>query len=237
MRREVSTGRKRASHPYDWCVDESWVAWQMFVTCGRFQQEKDAGEAIWDPSVGSGRTMVTFAENGFDVFGSDIVNRVDLSLFMPEAVSDLQYFSADFLEVEKAPTPCSIVCNPPYSYIDGIAEAFVRHALKLTSRRVCAVLPIKWLGSQGRYRLFREEFPPQAVLVHCQRPSMPPGDMIDALAAVGRDFKGGVIDYAWFVWNVLEPTAPNETRVVWMPPLSHAAIEPVEWLAQAGGPR
>lgn len=231
MRREVSTARKRNSHPYDWCVDESWVAWQMFKTLGCFRQEKDAGEAIWDPAVGSGRTMVTFAENGFDVFGSDIVNRVDLSLFMPEAVSDLQYFSADFLEVEKAPAPCSIVCNPPYSYIDGIAEAFVRHALKLTSRRVCAVLPLKWLGSQGRYSLFREEFPPQAVLVHTQRPSMPPGDMIDALAGVGRAFKGGVIDYGWFIWNVLEPTAPNETRIVWMPPLSHAVIKPVEWLS------
>ena len=230
MRGEISTGRKRNSHPYDWCVDESWVAWQLFRALGDFRQEREAGEAIWDPSVGSGRTMVTFAENGFDVFGSDIVNRLDPALFDPESAPVPKFFSADFLEAEQAPAACSIVGNPPYSYIEGIAEAFVRHALRLTSRRVCMVMPIKWEASQGRYQLFMEDHPPQAILPLCQRPSMPPGDMIEAMG--NKAFSGATVDYAWYVWNVLEPTAPGFTRTVWLPPLDQPEkLQLVEGLA------
>lgn len=227
MAGEISTGRKKNSHPLDWCVDESWVAWQLFVALGGFAREKAAGEAIWDPSAGSGRTLVTFAENGFRLFASDVVNRIDASLFDPESAPAPDFFSADFTETTAAPAPCSIVGNPPYSYIEAIAEAFVRHALKLTSRRVCMVLPTKWLGTQGRFALFAEDHPPQAVLVLTQRPSMPPGDMIKALGT--KAFRGGVVDYAWFVWDVTRPTPRHETRTIWLPPLDrpelHQTIE------------
>lgn len=217
---EVSTAKKRNSHPYDWCVDESWVAWQLFVALGGFEREKLAGEAIWDPTAGSGRTLVTFAENGFRTFASDIVRRLDPAQF--EGCTAPEFFSADLLEQTRAPAPCSIVANFPYSYIDDIGEACVRQALKLTSRRVCAVFPFKWLGSQGRFRLFVEDHPPQAVLVLTQRASMPPGDMIEAMGK--RAFKGGVIDYAWYVWDVTRPTAPGETRVIWLPPLAKPSL-------------
>lgn len=234
MGAEVSTALKRSRHPYDWCVDESWVAWQLFEALGGFRAELDAGEIIWDPSAGSGRTMVTFAEAGHLVLLSDIVNRVDPAEFdgAPPA-----FQSADFMETTKAPGPCSIVHNPPYSYCEGsgeyagmlIAEAFVRHALKLATRRVCAVLPLKWMASQGRFRLFAQDHPPQAVLVLTQRPSMPPGDMLPALIRAGRAFKGGVVDYAWFVWNVQQPTPPNHTRTIWLPPLDQP-VRPIEEL-------
>ncbi|MBN9504960.1 MAG: hypothetical protein J0I69_02945 [Altererythrobacter sp.] len=233
MRGEISTGRKRNSHPYDWCVDEPWVSWQLFEALGGFAQEKAAGEAIYDPAAGSGRTMVTFAEHGFKVFLSDIVNRVDASLFDEQA--RLTFFAADFLETEAARVRwpgCSIVCNPPYSYIDGIAEAFVRQALRMASRRVCMVLPIKWQGSQGRFDLFDQDYPPQAVLILTQRPSMPPGDLILALEAEGKAFKGGVVDYAWFVWNVQQPTPRHHTRIIWLPPLDRLdLVGPIEGLA------
>jgi len=230
-RGEISTGRKRNSHPQDWCVDESWVGWQLFKALGDFAQEKAAGETIWDPCCGSGRTMVTFAEAGFPVYLSDIVDRVDYSQFgadnPPWAFAPL-----DFLEQTAAPAPCSVVSNFPYSYIEGIGEACVRQALRLASRRVCAVFPLKWLGSQGRFGLFAQDHPPQAVLVLTQRPSMPPGDMIPALEAEGMAFKGAAVDYAWFVWNVRQPTAPGQTRLFWLPPLDRTELLlPIEGLA------
>jgi hypothetical protein len=229
-RGEISTARKRNSHPLDWCVDESWVAWQLFKALGDFAQEREAGEAIWDPSAGSGRTIVTFVEAGFPVFASDVVRRLDPSLF--DGLQLPHFFGADFLEASAAPAPCSIVHNPPYSYIEGIAEAFIRRALQLASRRVCAVLPLKWLGSQGRFDLFAQDHPPQAVLVLTQRPSMPPGDMIPALEAEGKAFKGAVVDYAWFVWNVQQPTLPHQTRLIWLPPLDRPELQlPIEGLA------
>lgn len=228
-RGEISTGRKSRSHPQDWCVDEPWVAWQLFKALGGFRQEREAGEAIWDPSAGSGRTMVTFAEEGFPVFLSDIVNRVDPALFDGDPPA---FFMADFLDQQEAPAACSIVHNPPYSYIDGIAEAFIRQALKLATRRVCAVLPLKWEGSQGRYQLFAQDHPPQAILTLTQRPSMPPGDMIPALEAEGKAFKGGTVDYGWYIWNVQEPTAPEQTRIIWLPPLDRPELMlPIEGLA------
>lgn len=217
MRGDLSTGRKAHSHPYDWYVDEYWVAMQLVRALGDFAREKAAGEAIWDPSAGSGRTLLSSAELGLRTFASDIVDRIDPSLFDAEVAPAPTFFSADFLETRASPAPCSIVFNPPYSYIKGISEAFVRHALTLTSRRVCAVLPLKWLTSQGRFRLFVEDHPPQAVLVLTQRPSMPPGDLIAAMGS--RAFNGGVVDYAWFVWDVTRPTPRHHTRVIWLPPL------------------
>ena len=71
MGAEVSTARRRNSHPYDWCVDESWVSWQLFKALGEFRAERDACELIWDPSAGSGRTMVTFADAGHLVLMSE----------------------------------------------------------------------------------------------------------------------------------------------------------------------
>lgn len=217
MRSEFSSSPKAKRHPYDWCVDESWVARQMFTALGGFAREREEGLAIWDPCIGSGRTMLTFAEHGFDVMGSDIVNRLDPAIFDDDAPMP-RFFSADFTEQNAAPKPCSIVCNPPYSYIPNIAEAFVRRALVLSSRRVCMVLPLKWLASQGRYRLFAEEYPPQAVLVQCQRPSMPQGDIIQQLGT--RAFGGATVDYGWWIWDVQRPTAVNDTRVIWLPPLN-----------------
>lgn len=216
MGSEISTGRKRNSHPYDWYVDESWVSSQLYRALGGFQAERDNLELIWDPCAGSGRTIATFVEQGHLVLASDIVNRLDPELFehgLPP------FKSLDFLTEKYRPAPCSVVCNPPYNYIPGIAEAFVRKALQLATRRVCMVLPTKWQGSQGRFALFALDHPPEAVLVLSQRPSMPPGDLLPALERAGRAFRGGVVDYAWFVWNVQRPTPRNQTRTVWLPPL------------------
>lgn len=129
MRGDLSTGRKRHSHPYDWYVDECWVAMQLYRALGGFAAEKAAGEAIWDPSAGLGNTIEHFQHNGHVTFASDIVERIDYSLFSATAAPLPQFFSADFLETTAAPARCSIVFNPPYSYIKGISEAFVRHAL------------------------------------------------------------------------------------------------------------
>ena len=108
-----------------------------------------------------------------------------------------------------------------------ISEAFARHALTLSSARVCLLLPSKWLASQARYRLFTVS-PPLAVLHLCQRPSMPPGDRIAAMG--NRAFRGGMVDYCWIVWDVTRAVAPGETRTVWLPPLGEP-VSPVEALA------
>lgn len=225
MRGEISSGRHSKRHPLDWYVDEIWCARQLAVALDKFALERADGLAIWDPCCGMGNTLQSAweladwgPEHAIDTIGSDLVDNFAWGSF--DACPDLKrpkWFQADFLEQTAAPAPCSLIFNPPYSYRKGILEAFVRHALTLTSRRVCILVPSKWLAGQARFQLFSDH-PPQAVLHLCQRPSMPPGDLIAAMGK--RAFRGGMIDYCWIVWDVKRPTKAGQTRTIWLPPLS-----------------
>lgn len=233
MRGEIGTGRHAKRHPYDWYVEEEWVTGQLITALGDFAVERDVGLGVWDPACGYGHVPAAFQGYGIKTYASDIVNNLNPAIFIGGQLPP--FVSADFLELDAAPAPCSIVCNPPYSYRKGhgayagqlISEAFARHALKLSSRRVCLLLPVKWLASQARYRLFSEH-PPIAVLIVCQRPSMPPGDMIAAMG--DRAFRGGMVDYCWIAWDVTRAVRPGETRTVWLPPFG-CERGPIEGLA------
>lgn len=216
MRGEISSGRHAKRHPLDWYVDEHWCAEQLALALDDFELEKDEGLAIWDPCCGMGNTLLAAFWREVPVIGSDLVDNLNRANFLPGDGGAFYFETRDFLETETAPVACSFVFNPPYSYKKGISIAFVRKALALTSRRVCILVPLKWLGSQVRYELFTEH-PPQAVLHLSQRPSMPPGDRIAALGK--RAFGGGMVDYCWIVWDVKRPAKPGQTRTLWLPPL------------------
>ena len=223
MPSELSSAQYAKRHPLDWYVDQGWETVQLVHAIG-FAEELAGNEAVWDPACGYGHIGAALEEWGFGgrIYLSDVVENVAYDDFGQRP----RFFPADFLELTAAPDgPCSIICNPPYSYKKGIAEAFVRQALRLASesggRRVCMLLPIKWLASQARFALFMRDHPPTAVLVLTQRPSMPPGDRIHLMGK--RAYRGGVIDYCWIVWDVRAPSAPGETRIVWLPPLAGAA--------------
>ena len=218
MRGAISSGEYSKRHPLDWYVDEIWCARQLAAALDGYAIEKAEGLAVWDPCCGLGNTMHATWEERLQAIGSDVVDNFAWDRFEGgfEGFLPPRFFVADFLEKTAAPAPCSIICNPPYSYIKGIAESFARHALKLSSRRVAILMPGKWLASQARYQLFTDH-PPQAVLHLCQRPSMPPGDMIAAMGK--RAFSGGMTDYCWIVWDVNRPTALGQTRTIWLPPL------------------
>ncbi len=218
MRGEISSGRHAKRHPLDWYVDEIWCARQLAAALGGFAREKAQGLVLWDPSCGMGNTLVAGWEHGLRCIGSDVVNNLDWSSFPEEAGrSRPKFHASDFLEIAPPDPFTTIICNPPYSYRKGIAEAFARRALTLATGRVCLLLPNKWLSSQARFDLFMRDHPPAAVLHLTQRPSMPPGDRIGLMGR--RAFRGGMIDYCWIVWDVQRPTAPGQTRAIWLPPL------------------
>lgn len=229
MRAEISQGRSSNRHPLDWCVDQPWVADQLALALDAFWYERAHGLAVWDPSCGLGNTLQAAFYRGVPVIGSDLVNNFAWSEFRQPVVGSMpcsaDFILRDFFEFRAAPRKCSIICNPPYSYEEAMAERFVRHALTLTSKLVCVLVPLKWKAAQRRYDLFTE-FPPLATLNLCQRPSMPPGDRIEAL---GKDaFKNGKGDFCWIVWDVTVPTAVGETREFWLPPLPrNSEIRPI----------
>lgn len=231
MRGEISSGKHAKRHPLDWYVDEAWCAEQLAIALDGFALEKAEGLAVWDPCCGMGNTLQAAFYRGLPVIGTDLVDNLARDNFMPGDGGAFYFETRDFLEAKAAPVDCSIICNPPYSYIKGIAEAFARHALALSSRRVAILMPSKWLASQARYQLFTDH-PPQAVLHLCQRPSMPPGDRIAAMGS--RAFSGGMTDYCWIVWDVKRPTAAGQTRTIWLPPLHrNSEIVPLEEVLHA----
>lgn len=230
MRGEISSAAHSKRHPLDWYVDEIWCARQLGAALGGFRKERERGLAVWDPCCGMGNTLVAAWEHGLRCWGSDLVDNFDWTSFETDDDSrwEPHWFSADFFERCTVPARCSLLFNPPYSYVKGIAEAFVRKAIQMAEGRVCALLPNKWLSSQSRHKLFMEDHPPAAVLHLTQRPSMPPGDRIAAMGK--RAFRNGMIDYCWIVWDREALERFGGTRTVWLEEL-HEPTPEVEGLA------
>jgi hypothetical protein len=243
MRGEISTGRAAKRHPLDWYVEQGWE-WEQIVRAIGLR-EQNCGSAIWDPAAGYGHSGSRLQGMGFtgELLLSDLVDNVAWEDF--ENAHPVRTQTIDFLEATRdgdciawpdgigrpyrlrVPDRISIWSNPPYSYkkvwYEGrqvsISEAFVRHALKLATDRVVMILPAKWLAmGKRRSRLVRADHPPAMVLHFCERPSMPPGDMIERMGA--RAYRGGMVDYCAIVWDVRRPTEPGETLTIWLPPLS-----------------
>lgn len=189
-----------AREAYDHYVEPAWAVEQLIA-------HVPFTGLVWDPACGIGTIPSAFAAAGFDTFASDIVDRG----FKGTGQLD---FLHDGISAIFAP---NIVCNPPYSYQDGIAEAFVRRALAIAGDRVAMLLPIRWLASIGRFALFTG-FAPEVILIFSERPSMPPGSKIAALGP--KAFKGGTIDYMWVVWR---KGHQGPTPTVWIPPRPKAA--------------
>lgn len=218
-RGEISTGRAAKRHPLDWYVEQGWE-WEQVVRQIGIASEVLDGCTIWDPACGYGHSLSRLQGLGFggELAASDLVNNLAWDDFdRPELVT---FTPADFIadfKPERASKPTSIWMNPPYSYDKKPwLELFCRQALAIATHRVVVLAPLKWMsGGVNRGKFFREDFPPQRVLHFTTRPSMPPGDKISLMG--GRAYRGGIVDYVAVVWDVRHPTAPGETREVWLP--------------------
>ena len=83
----------------------------------------------------------------------------------------------------------NIVTNPPFS----LATEFAFHAKKLASQKICLLLRLAFLESQKRYEFFKDNsFPLSRVLVFSKRIRIANGEINN---------KGGMVPYAWFVWD------------------------------------
>ena len=134
---------------------------------------------VWEPACGDGAISIPFAQAGYDVVSSDLVDRA----FGETGI--------DFLMEWQSRAP-NIVTNPPFK----LAVPFVRKALELSSAKVAMLLKIAFLEGQERAGLFRES-PLARVHVFSQRLAFVPGGTIDGRKLDG----GGMMAFAWFVWE------------------------------------
>jgi len=187
--------------PLEWYVEPRWCVEQIADAI-------DFGnDLIWDCSCGRGTILDVFADRGHQVIGSDVVDRKP---------RHRAFYRGNFLNVTKTPTPTrgglSIVNNPPFSR----AAEFMHKAVNLTEvRRAAFIVPLEFLCSKGRHRLFTTTTPSHVAFCS-QRPSMPPGAMVEDMGA--KAFTGGKSDFVWIVF-----TAPHRwrTQAIWLRPTDH----------------
>jgi hypothetical protein len=161
----------------DFYVEPRWVV-HLLLDVESFEGP------VHDPACGSGTIPSVCLERGIPATGSDIVHR---------GFGEVRDFFSCTDGVD------NIICNPPYRR----AEAFLRHSLELAKRKVALILPLTFLESRRRDRLFIET-PPMLVMPCSDRPSMPPGVLEGERdhwgAVVQPASKGGTMPYAWFIF-------------------------------------
>lgn len=164
----------------DWYVEPPWVSLRLF-------EEETFNGSICDPACGGGNIIRSAQAHGFYQFPMDIIER-DETLGC-EIVDWLQPWSRQF---------DNIVSNPPFKLCDDRKTAthpFVQRCLERARSKVALLLPANWIQGDARSR-WLETTPLLRVWFISPRPSMPPGQIIEAGLSPGN----GTTDYAWFVW-------------------------------------
>lgn len=140
---------------------------------------------IWEPACGDGAISKVLIEAGYDVHSTDLIDR-GYGTPNRDFLLDFQSQSAN------------IITNPPFKF----AQEFVEHALSRSTSKVAMLCRLAWLEGIERNALFTST-PIARVWVFSNRiPMLRNGD---AMHAGG----GGMIAFAWFVWDHSYVGAPN----------------------------
>lgn len=137
---------------------------------------------IWEPACGEGHMSNVLADAGHHVISTDLVDR---GFGEPRV---------DFLMEQRLLAP-NIVTNPPFK----LGEQFARKAFDLGADKIALLCRLMWLETEGRRVLF-EECGLARVHVFAKRLGM---------AKAGLADKGGMVPYAWFVFERGHEGAPS----------------------------
>lgn len=155
---------------------------------------------VYDPCCGGGNIVRGLMQAGLSARGGDLVERSGQD---PAWFAGTQDFLSD------ATLRANICMNPPFFRAKG-TEAFIRHALQHTARKVAAFADLKFLAGAGRASGLYAEHPPSRVWIITPRPSCPPGEYLEA----GHEARGGTADWVWLVWDKSRPHAG--TAIGWL---------------------
>lgn len=133
--------------------------------------------AIWEPACGDGAISRELEAVGYEVVSTDLVDR------------GYGQGRIDFM-MERASLAPNIVTNPPFKYI----EPFVCKALELTTGKVAILARLAFLEGARRRQMF-ETTPLARVWVFSRRLA------ISRSGEVWRSKQGGMVAFAWFVWD------------------------------------
>ena len=132
------------------------------------------GEYVWEPACGNGAMSKVIEERGHRVYSSDIE---------PRGYGD----KLNFLE-SMTLNATDIITNPPFR----LALEFAQHSLNLGARKVALLCKLCFLEGQTRAD-WLERSPLSKVLVFKKR--------IQFTRNGEESRGGGMIAFAWFVWE------------------------------------
>lgn len=134
---------------------------------------------IWECACGEGNLSEVLKKHGYNVLSTDLIDRG----YQDEVL--------DFLESNRK-FDGDIITNPPFKY----TNEFILKSLESIppGRKVAMFLKLNYLSGKKRYREIYSKFPPYRLYVFsgrttCSKNNTPEG------------FKGGAMDYAWFIWE------------------------------------
>lgn len=148
---------------------------------------------IWEPACGKGHISRVLEDHTYSTVSTDLA---DWGYGVP---------CRDFL-AERVALAKNIVTNPPYG--KGLADAFVRHALHLTSGtggKVAMLVAIQSLAHPLRHDLWIKH-PPSALYILDECQCWPYGDPSRATTAIGKQ------RYCWVVWDAARGDGPTVVR-------------------------
>lgn len=153
--------------------------------------------SLWEPAAGRGWMARELNRCGHTLRATDL-HAYDRPLFSVET-------GVDFLVQGRDWSTRGMVTNPPYA--SDLAQRFVEKALAMEYPYVAVLCRLPFLTSGTRYTLFKRD-PPSNVLVFSQRFSCAEDRWINEKPG------GGMIDYAWFVWDASVSTV--DTKIDWI---------------------
>lgn len=179
----VATAYARGNIPSDEREKDDFYPTPPEATRALLDREGFMGE-IWEPACGDGAISRVLEDAGYTVVSTDLVDR------------GYGENRVDFLMERNLLAP-NIVTNPPFKN----AEAFVRKSLDLGAVKVAMLFRLAWLEGSGRKKLF-ESTPLARVYVASRRLRMSRGGL-------DENGGGGMIAFAWFVWDVTYKGPPT----------------------------
>lgn len=131
--------------------------------------------SVWECACGEGDISKRLEEKGYNVFSTDLVDR---------GYGKTQDFLQSDLVFD------NIITNPPYK----LSLEFVLKAKKQSTSKIALFLKTVFLESEVRYNMFQDtDYPLKTIYQFSKRVS---------LYKEGKKMKnGGMIAYAWFVWD------------------------------------
>lgn len=138
--------------------------------------------SIWEPACGQGHISKVLVDAGYNVVSTDLV-----AYGYGEA-------NRDFL-AESRPLAKHIVTNPPYGR--GLADAFAKHALKLTRETggtVAMLMNVSGLCHPLRHDFYVSQ-PPAVIYALDECTCWPYGDPSRATTSIAKQ------RYCWIVWK------------------------------------